>query len=139
MNSSLRRGLIAAAALSMGLMGGCNNALQGGASGAALGSLAGMGLGSLSGNMGAGAAAGAILGGLGGAIIGDQNARSGTYVDYHVAPLSSTTYVYGAPPPAPAYYAAPPPPPCYRPLPPPPPYRVYYGYYGRSYGGGCDY
>jgi hypothetical protein len=139
MSGNLRKFVAAAALVSLGcVLGGCNNAFQGGAAGAALGSLAGMGLGSLTGNMGAGAAAGAIIGGLGGAIIGDQNARTGTYVDYGVAPLSSTTYVYGAPGyPAPAayYYGPPRPAPCYRPLPPP----VYHGgYYVRSYGG-CDY
>jgi hypothetical protein len=128
MNTKLQRGLVGTAAiLSLGAamtMGGCNNGVQGGLSGAALGSLAGMGLGSLTGNMGVGAAAGAILGGLGGAIIGDQNARSGTYVDYGVAPI-----YYGGPP-APAYY------------PPPAPSSVYYGtgYYVRTYhGGGPDY
>jgi hypothetical protein len=121
---------IAAAVLSAGAftsMSGCNNALQGGASGAAAGALAGMGLGSLTGNMGIGAAAGAIIGAVGGAIIGDQNARSGTYVDYGLYPPPYYGgAVYAAP--APVYYG--------------PPCNVYYGtgYYVRTYRQRpCDY
>lgn len=72
----IKAAVLTCSLLSVGTLGGCNNAGEGLFSGAALGAVTGLALGSLSGNAGEGAAIGAIVGGAGGAIIGDQNERS---------------------------------------------------------------
>ncbi|MEM7754842.1 MAG: glycine zipper domain-containing protein [Planctomycetota bacterium] len=73
--STARNLSIVAAAGSLTLATGCNNAGEGALSGAALGALGGLAIGSLSGDAGTGAIIGTVAGGLGGAVIGDQNER----------------------------------------------------------------
>lgn len=92
--------MFSAAVLSMGMLGGCDNAGEGLFSGAALGAVTGLVIGSMSGDAGQGAAIGAVLGGAGGAIVGDQNernrnnARYGSY-EYDSRPRYRSEYRAG--------------------------------------------
>jgi len=75
-NRGIKAMVLSGAVLTVGTLGGCNNAGEGLFSGAALGAVTGLAIGSLSGNAGEGAALGAMIGGAGGAIVGDQNERN---------------------------------------------------------------
>ena len=72
----LKAVMFSGAILSMGMLGGCDNAGEGLFTGAALGAVTGLVIGSINGDAGEGAAIGAVLGGAGGAIVGDQNERN---------------------------------------------------------------
>lgn len=64
---------LSGALLTMGTLGGCDNAGEGLFTGAALGAVTGLVIGSANGEAGEGAALGAVIGAVAGSIIGDQN------------------------------------------------------------------
>ncbi len=74
--------VLSGAILTLGTLGGCNNAGEGLFTGAALGAVTGLAIGSLDGNAGEGAVLGTIIGGAGGAILGDQNERNRQNAQY---------------------------------------------------------
>lgn len=74
--AGIRALVLSGALVSVGMLGGCDNAGEGLFTGAALGAVTGLVIGSFSGDAGEGAALGAVIGGASGAVLGDQNERN---------------------------------------------------------------